>query len=70
MVTGVGFLPDGKTLVSASQDHSFRWWDLESGSEIAVLDHGVGILALAMVPQARSAVTAGADGVLRLIEIP
>jgi tRNA A-37 threonylcarbamoyl transferase component Bud32 len=70
MVTGVGFLPDGKTLVSTSKDRSLRWWNVETGSEIACQPHAASILALAMAPGTRLALTAGSDGAVRLIEVP
>jgi len=71
MITGVGFLPDGKTLLSVSQDHSIRWWDVVAGSEIGSQAlHDAGFLALAMAPGTRLAITAGNDGALRVVEVP
>src|SRR5262249_18694827 len=37
-VTGVGFSPDGKTLVSGNQDKTLKLWDVETGKLLRNLD--------------------------------
>jgi WD40 repeat protein len=32
-VTGLAFLPDGKSVISAGSDHTVLWWDLQTGKE-------------------------------------
>jgi WD40 repeat protein len=50
--------PSGR-LLSGSTDGTIRVWDLESGQPLAVLDAGVGVHALAMLPDERHLLSAG-----------
>ena len=36
-ITGLGFAPNGRLLVSGSTDGTVRLWDLQSGKEVAAL---------------------------------
>jgi WD40 repeat protein len=36
-VTGLGFTPNGRVLISGSDDGTVRLWDLQRGKEIAAL---------------------------------
>ncbi len=61
------FSPDGKSLVTASQDGTARIWDLDAGSEILTIRAtGAGMKSAAFSPDGRSVVTVTSDGVVTL----
>jgi hypothetical protein len=66
-VNGVGFIDNGRTLVSGGSDGRMKFWDLATGREIGTLfPHdtaglGRGIGALACSPDGKTIVTGGAD---------
>lgn len=63
------FSPEGRFALSAGDDKVMRLWDLESGKQVWSFEgHGAGISSLDISPQARYAVSAGADGI-RLWEL-
>ena len=65
-VNGIGFSPDGTSLVTASDDETARIWNLRSGSTAAVLRGHDGVVHSASFARGgTSVVTAGADGTVR-----
>jgi WD40 repeat protein len=69
-VTTVRFLPDGKTLVSGSQDATLRVWDVATGKELRKMSHNGGAYDVAVSPDGRHAISAGfSDQKVRLWEI-
>ncbi|TWT43357.1 protein kinase domain-containing protein [Botrimarina hoheduenensis] len=67
-ITGLAFTPDGTRLVSASGDHTCGQWDLNRGEEIKslVLKHPDWVSSLSISRDGEQALTACADGVVRL----
>ena len=56
------YSPDGRRVVTASQDHSARIWDAESGRLLATLSgHTDAVASAAFSPDGRRIVTAGWD---------
>ncbi len=64
-VTAVCYSPDGKTVSSASRDHTLRLWDPTTGKEVrAVAGHQSGVFSVAFSPDGARLVSASADNTL------
>ncbi|MBS0498260.1 MAG: AAA family ATPase, partial [Proteobacteria bacterium] len=67
LVNNAQFAPDGKTIVTASQDNTARLWDAASGKELAVLrGHESLVNNAQFAPDGKTIVTASADKTARL----
>jgi WD40 repeat protein len=67
LVAKIAFSPDGKSVVTASQDGTARLWDDESGNELAILKgHQKDVNTAAFSPDGKRVVTASDDGTARL----
>jgi WD40 repeat protein len=65
-ITDVAFAPDGKLLVSASDDGSVRLWDVSAQQARAVLrEHQGRVQAVAYAPDGRTLVSGGEDQTVR-----
>jgi WD40 repeat protein len=66
-ITAIALTPDGRHLVSASEDHTARMWDLESGAAVRTLE-GVrrGVTAITVSPDGARALGGFRDGRLVL----
>ena len=61
------FAPDGRRVVTASEDNTAGVWDAATGNRLAVLEgHSGRVLAAAFSPDGRHVVTASADHTARL----
>jgi WD40 repeat protein/serine/threonine protein kinase len=66
-VIGLAFSPDGKRLVSYSEDHNLRLWDTMSGGIIAVCKgHDDNVESVAFSPDGRRFASGGSDRTVRL----
>src|SRR5206468_9668432 len=59
--------PDGKTVLTGSQDRTARLWDAATGKPTGVgLKHGAGVLAVAFSPDGKTVATGSWDATARL----
>jgi WD40 repeat protein len=67
MVSGVAFSPDGKRILTGSDDQTTRLWDAATGEPLGPPQrHGTGILAVAFSPDGRTFLTGGRDRAAQL----
>ena len=69
-VVALAFSPDGRTLVTGSNDGTARWWDVETGRQVASFSHDGGVVTVAFAPSGRYVATGGKDGAARVWEAP
>ncbi|MCY1080044.1 WD40 repeat domain-containing serine/threonine protein kinase [Archangium lansingense] len=65
LVNALLFSPDGRRLVSSSDDHSLRLWSLEQGTSQVLAGHTDEAWKLVLFPDERSFVSSSKDGTLR-----
>src|SRR6266567_3080347 len=67
VVRSATFTPDGRRVVTASDDNTARVWDAENGELLAILEgHTEPVLTAALSPNGRHVVTSSADNTARL----
>ena len=64
----VALTPDGRSLVTASDDGELAWWDLDSREKTRTIEIEDGYRALALSPDGRTAAI-GIDGGIQLIDV-
>lgn len=62
-------LPAGNQLVTGGEDGSVRVWEIKSGKQLARIDQGGPVTAVAVRPDGQVIASAGANGVARLWSI-
>ena len=63
----VDFSPDGRRIVTGSQDHTAKVWDAASGQELLTLiGHKEWIIAVAFSQDGQRIVTGSADGTAKV----
>ena len=65
-VAGIAESPDGKTIASASWDHTVRLWPLGGGASRVLEGHSQSVNAVAFTPDGSALVSAGYDATLRI----
>ncbi len=65
-VESVVFSPDGKTLVSGSQDNTIRFWDVDSGKQKARIDRPGSVKSIRFTPDGQTFLVGGNSRVLKI----
>ncbi|MCA2938734.1 MAG: WD40 repeat domain-containing protein, partial [Microcystis sp. M113S1] len=66
-VSSVNFSPDGKTLVSGSDDNTIKLWNVETGQEIRTLKgHDSPVSSVNFSPDGKTLVSGSADKTIKL----
>ena len=69
-VTSVAISPDGRYLITGSEDHTAKLWDIASGEELrSFAGHSDRIYSVAVSPDGRSLITGSKDKTAKLWEI-
>ena len=69
-VSSVAFTPDGKTLASASSDHTAKLWDVVRGQEqVTLRGHTGRLYSVAFSPDGKLLASGGADATIRLWDV-
>ncbi|MGH9886325.1 MAG: NACHT domain-containing protein, partial [bacterium] len=69
-VVACAITPDSQRMISASEDHTLKVWELESGGLLTTLEgHSGRVLACAVTPDGRRVVSASGDHTLNIWDI-
>jgi WD40 repeat protein len=69
-VFGWAIAPDGKTILSGSNEKTARLWDVATGKEIRqFVGHTASIWRVAFAPDGKTVLTASTDGTARLWDV-
>ena len=68
---GVAVFPDGRRVVSASDDETLKVWDMATGKCVATLErHSSYVFGVAVSPDGRHVVSASHDRTLKFWGVP
>jgi WD40 repeat protein len=66
-VLSLAFLPESKTLISASQDKTIKFWNAQTGHlKRTVAAHSGGVQSVASSPDGKALASAGYDGLVKM----
>jgi WD40 repeat protein len=66
----VAFSPDGKTLVSGSEDQTVRFWNTNTGQCLTILQgHTHGVRSVAFSPDGQIVASGSGDGTIKLWDV-
>jgi WD40 repeat protein len=68
-ITGIAFSPDGKTIITVSQDKNVRWWDATTGKPEATELHGSSLACVAISPDGKMVASGAEDGTIKVWDL-
>ncbi len=68
-INAVEVTPDGRRLISASEDRTLRVWDLESGSLVASFTDEGGLRSACASPDGQTIIAGGATGQVHFLRL-
>ena len=69
-VTALALTPDGKRVISASNDNTLKVWDLADGKEVLTLKgHSLWVKAVALTPDGKRVISASSDSTLKVWDL-
>jgi WD40 repeat protein len=68
-VFAVAFSPDGKYLLSGSDDKTLKLWEVSTGREIRTLWHTEGVMSVAFSPDGKYILSGSRDGTMKLWDL-
>ncbi|MBO3464418.1 WD40 domain-containing protein, partial [Aetokthonos hydrillicola] len=69
-VRALALTPDGKQVISASNDHTLKVWDLADGKPVFTLTgHSNSVTALALTPDGKQVISASNDNTLKVWDL-
>lgn len=69
-VTSVAFSPDGKTVVSGSEDNTLKLWNVATGKELRTLSgHSSVVSSVAFSPDGKTVLSGSRDNTLKLWDV-
>ncbi len=68
-ITGIAFSPDGKTIITVSQDQNVRWWDAKTGKPKATELHGSSLASVAISPDGKFVASGAEDGTIKVWDL-
>lgn len=69
-VRSIAFSPDGKTLASASSDHTIKLWDVATGIELRTLKgHSLDVNSVAFSPDGKTLASGSLDSTIKLWDV-
>lgn len=68
-IAGIAFSPDGKTIVTVSQDQYVRWWDAATGKPKAGELHGSSLACLAISGNGKLVASGAEDGTVKVWDL-
>ena len=68
-VTSVAISPDGQTLVSGSEDHTIKIWQMSTGTLVRTLGHSQGVTSVAISPDGQKLFSGSRDRTIKIWQL-
>ncbi|MFM5946390.1 MAG: WD40 repeat domain-containing protein, partial [Dolichospermum sp.] len=70
LVRAIALTPDGKTVISGSNDETIKIWDLETGEEkLTFKGHSSWVTAIAVTPDGKTVISGSWDNTIKIWDL-